>query len=212
MENNIVYLFQEPRVFEKKNTETNETEFRFIVDRAFRFTDDPNDYLNIALGDDDGAREYPVDLDDTNIDKKTGDITFSVFDGDYIIRKLKPEDGKWVSRLKMDIPVKALEYMLNPDERRTPMAENRELLTAYSRDDKSGPIFGVEYLNSNLGSFIRSNGLWILLSPEDETFDDMYITVIDPEKADKFLEAFDKGGMTVEEADTYADPSPEYQV
>lgn len=210
MENNIVYLFEEPRVFEKTNVDTKEVDFRFIVDRAFRFTNDPNDYLNIALGEED-AREYPVDLDDTNIDSKTGDITFSVFDGNYIIRKLHPEDGKWLSRFQIDLPQKALEYLLAPSEQERPNM-SQEMLVAYSKEESTGLVFGVEYTNTNLGSFVRSNGLWMLLSRDDETFEDMYATFIDPEKAEEFLAAYDKGGMTVETADTYADPSEQPEV
>lgn len=211
---NIVYLFEnEFRVFEKTNLETKEREFRFIVDRGYRYTDDPNDYLFLSFGsgDEDGARQYPVDIEDTEIDKETGDITFSVYDGSYIIRKLRPEDGKWLSSLKIDLPTKALEYLLTPTEQERPnMAQ--EILVAYSKEESTGLVFGVEYTNTNLGSFLRSNGLWILLSRDDETFEDMYATFIDPEKADEFIAAYDKGGMTVEEADTYADPSEQPEV
>jgi hypothetical protein len=113
--------------------------------------------------------------------------------------------------LKIDLPTKALEYLLTPTEQERPnMAQ--EILVAYSKEESTGLVFGVEYTNTTLGSFLRSNGMWILLSREDETFEDMYATFIDPEKAEEFIEAYDKGGMTVEEADTYADPSEQPEV
>jgi hypothetical protein len=205
MADNIVFLFQELRVFEKTNTKTKEIEFRFIADSAFRFADDPNDYLCVAFGDEE-ATEYPVDIEDTIIDEKTGDITFSVYDGEYILRKLTPEDGKWLSRFQIDLPVKALEYLLAPSKEERPNM-SQEMLVAYSKEESTGVVFGVEYINTNLGSFVRTNGMWMLLSRDDETFEDMYATFIDPEKADEFLADYDKGGMTVEQADTYADPN-----
>jgi hypothetical protein len=161
--------------------------------------------LCVAFGDEE-ATEYPVDIEDTIIDEKTGDITFSVYDGEYILRKLTPEDGKWLSRFQIDLPVKALEYLLAPSKEERPNM-SQEMLVAYSKEESTGVVFGVEYINTNLGSFVRTNGMWMLLSRDDETFEDMYATFIDPEKADEFLADYDKGGMTVEQADTYADPN-----
>ncbi len=208
MADEIVYLFEEPRVFEKVNVDTKEVEFKFIVDRAFRLTSDPNDYLYIGAGDDEyaEAREYPVDLDDTNIDKETGDITFSVYDGEYVIRQIAPEDGKWLSRLGIDLPQQAVLSLLAPSQNGSPNT-SQEMLVAYSREESTGLVFGVEYIKTNLGSFVRNNGIWLLLSRDDETFEDMYATFIDPDKAEEFLTEYDKGGMTVERADTYADPN-----
>lgn len=204
MEDNFIYLFNKVGVFEKKMPDGT-LEFRFVIDKAFRLRDDEfGEYLYIAYGDDDESpSEYDVNLDEVDVDDK-GNVHFSKFGGEYTIRSFVPSDGKWASKFKTDIPVKALEYIQAPREGdEVKMAQ--EYIAAYSKEISTGPVFGVEYSNSDLGNFMRVNGMWVSLSQDDESFIDLWATFIDPEKADDFLKAYDKGGMTVEEADTYAD-------
>lgn len=209
-------IFDKVGVFEKKpNDPSSDASFKVIVSKALRDPSDPMEgELIIECGDDDDdVKVYPVDLNEVDTDKD-GNLHFEIFDAKYTIRGLVPEDGKWHRSLKykIDLPVKVLEYMLNPNLSGEKMAETQEMLVSYSKNDTSGPVFGVEYSNSALGSFIRSNGAWLMLSPQDETFEGMYVTVIDPEKSEDFLNAYDKGGMTVEQADAYADPDVNFQI
>lgn len=203
MEDNFIYLFDKVGVFEKKNSD-GDLEFRFVVDKVYRLKDDEfGEYLYIAYGDDESPAEYEVNLDEVDVDDK-GNVHFKKYDGEYIIRSFVPSDGNWASKFKTDVPVKALEYTQASQEGdEVKMAQ--EFIAAYSKEVSTGPVFGVEYSNSDLGSFMRVNGVWVSLSQDDESFIDLWATFIDPEKADDFLKAYDKGGMTVEEADTYAD-------
>ena len=73
-------------------------------------------------------------------------------------------------------------------------------LTAYSESDTTGPIDDVLFENA-LGFFRRVNGIWEISSLEVGV--DKFVTVIRRELAKEFLVEFDKGGMTVEVADTF---------
>ena len=158
------------------------------------------------------SNDFPVDSEETTTDPTTGIITFSVFDGNYTIRKLEENDGTWVSKYKIPLPVDALEsivetervmnymaYMTKPEQ---PAGEE---LVALSQSDTTGPIYAVSYKNA-IGLFERVNGSWVLLGAGHKEYDGLFETVIDPERADEFLATFDKGGMTVEDADTYQEP------
>ena len=75
-------------------------------------------------------------------------------------------------------------------------------LEALSQDATEGPVYAVTYTN-DFGVFSRQNGMWIQLSPEHEEYDGMYSTFIDPEQGDEFIAAYDKGNMTVPEAEKF---------
>lgn len=200
-EEGIQYLGEGVRVFEKKSSNPDDC-FKFLVDSVFRYTDDPEDRLYLGLGTDTSAMEYPADIEDVVTDPSTGTITFSVYDGDYTIRALQPDDGKWISRLKISLPTKALEYMTSEKEDDSVNPNVEEQLIAYSEGDNSGPIFAVQYING-FGSFVRISGKWMLLSPNDESFDGMHVYDIDPDKSPEFMSAFDKGNLTVEDAQEF---------
>jgi hypothetical protein len=158
------------------------------------------------------AADFPVDSEQTTTDPNTGIITFSVFDGDFTIRKLEENDGTWVSKYKIPLPVDALESIVETERVMNYMvymssseASVGEELAALSQDDATGPVYAVTYTNA-IGLFQRVNGTWVLLGSDHKDFDGMYETLIDPERADEFLTTFDKGGMTVEDADTYQEP------
>lgn len=80
--------------------------------------------------------------------------------------------------------------------------ENQEELLALSQDDENGPIYAVMYSN-DLGLFQRRNGVWLQLPSNHDEFDDLFATNIDLERGDDFIAAYDKGDMTVPEADTF---------
>ena len=80
--------------------------------------------------------------------------------------------------------------------------DNQEELVALSQDDENGPIYAVTYSN-DLGMFQRRNGVWIQLPSDHDEFDGMFGTFIDLERGDDFIAAYDKGSMTVPQADTF---------
>jgi hypothetical protein len=158
------------------------------------------------------ASDFPVDSEETTTDPDTGIITFSVFDGNYTIRKLEENDGTWVSKYKIPLPVDALESIVETERVMNYMAymssseaTGQEHLVALSQDAENGPVYAATYENA-IGLFNRVNGTWVLLGSNHEDFDGLYGTFIDPDRAEEFLSAFDKGGMTVPEADTYQEP------
>ena len=77
-----------------------------------------------------------------------------------------------------------------------------EELVALSQSDTDGPVYAVTYAN-DFGVFSRQNGVWIQLAPTHEEYDGMFGTFIDPEKGDEFIAAYDKGDMTVPEAEQF---------
>jgi len=200
LRNNFDLVFDKVGVFEKVK-KNGSVDIRLFCDRAF-YSKNIKDSgtMYVAWGDDDEiVRPYEIDSEDLTRDAR-GNISFENTDGMTVhIREFKEEDGQWASRWKMDMPVKALEYLNSPDLMEGD--DMKEYLVAYSKEESSGPVFGVEYYNSKLGSFARANGTWILLSPSDETFIDVPATFIDPDKADEFLKAFDKGGLMIDEVD-----------
>lgn len=203
------YFGEGTRVFEKYAAGKSELITRLLVDAVYRVADSVyEDDLHMAYGEGDST-SYPVDIEDVSVDPITEEITFSIYDGDYQIRNLKPEDGKWISRLKIDLPTKALEYMTSTKEE-DQVVSNEENLLVYSKEANTGPIFAVQYING-FGSFVRVNGRWMMLAPDDESFDDMFTREIDPEKASEFLAEYDKGDMTVNQADSYAVQEEELQ-
>jgi len=191
-----------------KDAEQEEDSYRMTILGAYR---SPNasgdeDVLSVSFTDP-PMRQFPVDIEQTTTDPTTGTISFTVFDGNYTIRKLQEEDGVWVSKYKIPLPVEALESIVDTEGMSTFMAYTgrtvqEEELTALSESDTDGPVAAVTYVNA-LGMFERRNGSWILLAPGHDTFNGLYGTFIDPEKAEEFLSTFDKGGMTVPEADKY---------
>jgi hypothetical protein len=191
-----------------KDAEQEEDSYRMTILGAYR---SPNasgddDVLSVSFTDP-PMRQFPVDIEQTTTEPTTGTISFTVFDGNYTIRKLQEEDGVWVSKYKIPLPVEALESIVDTEGNSGYMAYTgktvqEEELTALSESATDGPVAAVTYINA-LGMFERRNGSWILLAPEHDTFDGLYGTFIDPEKAEEFLATFDKGGMTVPEADKY---------
>lgn len=105
-------VFKGIGVLEKEANDPRES-YKIAIVGAYRYPE--------ATGDDDRliivyqeppAKEFPVDIEETTIDPDTGIISFSVFDGNYTIRKLQEDDGIWISKYKTPLPVDALEAII----------------------------------------------------------------------------------------------------
>jgi hypothetical protein len=86
------------------------------------------------------------------------------------------------ARLNSEDPVP---YLQNPGER---------MIAFQLPDDKY--IFGSLYINQ-YGAFMRRNGTWIEAAPSDSTFDGTTPYVVRRDKAEQFVEHFDRGALTV---------------
>ena len=197
-----------------KKANTSDESYQRIITGAYRYpgATGGDDNLLVTFTEPPSA-DFPVDSEQTTTDPTTGIINFSVFDGDYTIRKLEENDGTWVSKYKIPLPIDALESIVETERVMNYMvymssseASVGEELAALSQDDATGPVYAVTYTNA-IGLFQRVNGTWVLLGSDHKDFDGMYETLIDPERAEEFLATFDKGGMTVEDADTYQEPT-----
>lgn len=63
-------------------------------------------------------------------------------------------------------------------------------------------IYGVLYIN-RFGAFIRANGSWVGVTPDDATFEDTIPYEVNPETVDQFLSEFDSGELLVDDAEPY---------
>ena len=113
-----------------------------------------------------------------------------------MIRDLREEDGVWMSRYKISLPIEALEQLT----RQTGGTVN-ETLTAYALDD-SAYLVGLSYTN-DMGQWARINGDWVLLSPEDDTFSDTIVLEINMDMSSEFLDLYDNNFVTVTDAEKY---------
>lgn len=76
-----------------------------------------------------------------------------------------------------------------------------ETLAAYSLDD-SAYVLGVLY-SDDMGRWMRVDGDWVLLSRTDNTYNDMIVTPIAPDKAADFLDLYDNNYVSVQDLDQY---------
>lgn len=158
----------------------------------------------------------PVTFPTTDLtqDQSTGRLNFTSANTPYGIRELREDDGQWLSKYKTLLPLPALGALVGPgfsgdqvadpdDDLDTP----DESLDAFAMDD-SAYIVGVLYTN-NAGQYARQDGDWVLLSPDDDTFSDPDLSVIqiDPTKADQFLSMYDQNYISVADAEQYEDPN-----
>lgn len=155
----------------------------------------------------------PVNFPSTNItvNGTTGRLGFISSDTPYRVRELREDDGEWLSRYKTLLPLEALEALVGPMETGEDVDNEdnsgapSESLDAYSLDD-SVYIVGLVYTNT-AGRWTRIDGDWVLMSPTDDTFDDMVVTTIEPSKADQFIQLYDNNFVTVQDAEQYEDSS-----
>jgi hypothetical protein len=158
----------------------------------------------------DGTDEIlSIDLNQLSTDNKTGRLTFVSPDGiKYNVREFRENDGRWMSKYRISLPEEALSYLTPQNEgadvvRLTgnDLTAPDESLDAFSIDD-SVYILGLVYTNQ-YGRFSRVDGDWVLLAPNDRTYDDMIVTSIDPNRAEEFLDLYDRNYVTVTDAEEF---------
>jgi hypothetical protein len=134
-----------------------------------------------------------------------GLVSFTTDDGDtYTIRPLESEDGEWISDYGVDLPTNILTKMLFKEQGLGQMPylqDANETMVAFSQPD-SKDIYGVLYVNK-FGAFIRYNGQWVGVKPSDDTFDDTIPYMVNADTAEEFVKEYDKGNMTVADAENY---------
>lgn len=154
---------------------------------------------------------YPLTSEsDLTINKNTGTIDFKAFDTEYTIRELREEDGYWMSSLKMPLSVPILEGMAENARKKNNMAEvpgsdvdinDSEKLIAYAFDD-SLYVVGLVYSNDT-GRWLRVGADWILMSADDDTFEGASSIIIDPDRADEYVDLYDANHMPVSDTEEF---------
>lgn len=152
---------------------------------------------------------FPVGPDTLTIDEKTGTIEFRAQGVDYTIREFREEDGYWVSALHMPLSVPILEGLVENVRNKNNMAmipsagvtTPEEKLFAYAFDD-SLYIVGLVYAN-DMGRWLRVDADWVLLDPNDDTFNNAEVIEIDPEKADEYVDLYDANYVPVSDTEDF---------
>lgn len=133
-------------------------------------------------------------------DRATGRLSFESGGDSYTVRELREDDGQWISKYKTWLPIAALQTLINGDTVED-LSQVEESIDAFALDD-SPYVLGVVYTN-NAGRWVRLNGDWVLLAPEDTTYSGMGVINIDPERADEFLALYDDNFVTVQDAEAF---------
>lgn len=145
---------------------------------------------------------------DITVDEFTGIIRFSTLHSDYMIRVLREEDGTWLSRYKISLPVEAIVQSLKRDMERDPMdpvvdAEDTLYAAVFAGQTI---VVGLIYDN-DFGRYARIGGEWVLMSDFEPDFDDIIVIPIDPEQADAFVELYDTKTLTINDVKPYEAPA-----
>ena len=159
---------------------------------------------------------YPTT--DVTTDPDTDRISFISSQTPYRIRELREDDGSWLSNYQTFLPLTALEALMEPQkagDMATPDVNfdmPDESLDAFAYDD-SVYVVGLLYTNG-AGRWSRQDGVWVGLSPNDNTFEDpdMIVIEIDPTKANQFIAMYDQNYVTVTDAENYEDQSSALQI
>jgi hypothetical protein len=127
-------------------------------------------------------------------------LTFQADGNIWLIRSLNEDDGLWISKYKMELPVEVLEQLIVSRSRG---ALNKYLgvsipegspefedLTAYF-SDTSKSIFALNYLSSN-GTYTRIDYSWQKSDTSYDYYEDLSVAEIDPNKANELLEKYDE--------------------
>lgn len=115
----------------------------------------------------------------------------------YRIRPLREEDGIWLSKYATPLPVTVLENSVRKKE------ELVESLIAYTLDDSAYVVALALYADGIMYS--RVDGEWLPV-PSTSTYmsgDNMLGIEISPEKADDFIDLFDKNWVSVADLNEY---------
>lgn len=189
------------------------------------------DYPTILTIEGDAAYALPlirVDYDDTSVtttdpagaevvypcvsvsfDRGTGRLYFVSEGTKYRVRDIVEDDGQWLSKYHTLLPIAAIEQIISGGKvSATDLSGPDETIDAYALDD-SAFVLGLLYTNDS-GRWSRVGGDWVLLDPNDETFDDMdSVFTIDPDRTDEFLELYDNNFVSVDDAEAYEAPEVE---
>ena len=184
----------------------------------FRATINDDDQLDIE-GPGQPTKTYGVGLEEITIDKNTGIIDFSTGDMNYRIRELREEDGLWLSKYKTPLPVEALKEILNREAKVSymaytpgqPLPQDETLHAVVFEGNKA--VVGLLY-NNEQGRWARIDGEWLLLTDQDADFEDDTIAIeISEDKADDFIDLFDKELLLADEIEEYtAQPDEDLSV
>lgn len=136
-----------------------------------------------------------------------GIVKFTDTDGqNYQIRPIEDSDGEWLSGLHTTVPASALRSLVadsDPKGINTDMSvylkDKRETMVAFQIPDDPY-LFGLLYINK-FGAYIRLDQSWLGVSSDDDTFDETYPYMVNPDTVDDFIAAWDEGPMTVESAE-----------
>ena len=180
-------------------TKVGDPEFGVPIQKAYVVGD------TLTTVNDDGS-ETPYAAENVSEEGKTGRIIFRADNADYRIRELREDDGYWMSKYKTLLPVGALQLLINQKSKDTDM-DTSEILSAYANDN-SVYVIGLVYEN-DLGRWLRIDGDWSLMDEEDKTFMDSIAIEIDPERADDYIELYDKNYVTVTDTEDYEIASEE---
>jgi len=170
------------------------------------FDNEKDGYLTFASSN---ALPLVFKVEEGDLTKKESNntISFESFGYNYIVRNLREEDGIWMSKYQIPLPVEALETIIDQASESMYMAymdgysPQEELLVALALPD-SDYIYGLMY-SSETGDWIRVDGDWALMSPVDNTFEDSVGLVIDPNMAEEYLEKYDSQRLTVSDTEPY---------
>ena len=86
-------MFEGPAVLEKLS---GEMPYKRLVGDVYYISYPPEEELNNHLTVK-GGSDYFLDTEQITVDKENETIKFSVYDGDYIIRKIVDEDSEWAT-------------------------------------------------------------------------------------------------------------------
>lgn len=134
---------------------------------------------------------------DITLDQNADRLEFVSDDTTYRIRELRDSDGAWLSEYHIDLPVEALPALISEGED----VNTDETLDAFATDD-SVYIVGLVYTNAE-GQWSRVDGDWVLLAPDDRTFDGAVVIEIDPERGSEYLDLYDENFVTVTDTEEY---------
>jgi hypothetical protein len=129
----------------------------------------------------------------------TDRIKFVSDDVRYSVRELRDTDGIWLSALKAEVPVDALEILVDQGDNNM----NTEALLAYALDD-SPYVVALVYTNA-MGRWSRVDGTWVLLAADDSTFagGNAISLPIEVSRAAEYIDLFDKNYVTVTDTENY---------
>lgn len=138
----------------------------------------------------DGVETVPVARIEQ--DGNSARLVLSTKKSKYNWRPLREADGIWLSAHKIPLPVEALSSIATGETVAT------EILSAFSSGD-SPYILGVTYETAD-GSWVRAGGQFLPVAGDDTTFGDMDRIIIEPAKAQEFLDLYDRNYVTVSDA------------